>query len=167
LGDEPEIELNPNHSLQTQVMDTGLSRWTGGEDLQSQIATLPTRLDYDKKQGFFHCEEFRSVKLSAKLIAATTIWAIWTEQIGQPEGPIVAGAQPSARHEMGFRLILEIDDFLYYLDCFGLMFKVAQSATRRAHKNEGMIYWVDRKAVMTRFGQFFLPQIEQIDEASL
>lgn len=163
--DGPSIEASQGQNDVALVPLSGLaiSDWTGGTDYTDQIATLPQRLDWDKKEGFWYCEEFKSRKLKAEFLQATTIWAIWSETVGRPES-IVVGVRPDLDHEMGIRIVFSIDDFLYYWDAFGLAFKTAQSVVRRAKRLNGHIMFVGNKQVSTRFGQFHIPVMEQLDE---
>lgn len=158
-----------NNDESTAIVPTGnlsqLDQWTGGFNFSEEIAYLPERLEWDKKSGGWKCETFESDGLpDVKLVAATTLWAQWSERVGQPNDMQVGVRPDGPGYDMGLRLIIEIEDFLYYWDAFGVTFKCAQSAVRRAHSQGGYFSFDGQKTITTRFGPFTIPTLSKINE---
>ena len=162
------IQAKPPAEL-VENQDYVLSEYLGGQDSTLLAAFLPERLDWDKKSGYWVSESF-GVGLwgfTGKLVGATTAWAIWSDKLGKPEhlsfGP---RPQDDRAYEMGWRLVIEIDDALFYWDAFGLCVKPAQSACRRAQKFQGWFEFDGFKVVPTNFGEFKTPKLTTLNEAS-
>jgi hypothetical protein len=144
-----------------------LDQFLGGTDATTLAAFLPERIDWDKKSGLWMAESYPTgiPGFAAKLVGATTAWAIWTDKLGKPEA-IAYGAKPNNERnwEMGWRLIFELDDELFVWDAFGLSVKAAQSAARRASKFGGWFEFDGFKVVPTNFGEFKTPRLTMMGE---
>lgn len=151
---------NTINALQLMGSDM-LAAYMGSEDMSTQLSLLPERLEWDKRLGCWRAESLGDVDdISMSLVASTTIWAIWTDKVGQPE-TVVVGTRPydDPRWQMGIRILLQDEDgFFYYLDCFGLMGKTATSAIRRAQTGDRSFKYDGFKDVNTRYGGFRLPK---------
>lgn len=162
-----ENSLNNEDKEATAIVPVGatpnLDQWTGGYDFSAEVAYLPERIEWDKKAGGWKCESFESSYLEGRLMAVTTLWAKWSERVGQPEDMQVGVKPEGSGYDMGLRLIFECDDFLYYWDCFGITFKSAQSAVRRAQKQGGFFSFSGQKQISTRFGPFVIPTLEKLE----
>lgn len=164
-NDGEEISEENSLTVPGGSVNTDLSVWTGGDDLSALIAYLPERLTWDKSAGVWSSETMgEGSRWTGKLIAATTVWAKWSAQVGRPED-IQLGARPSEPgYEMGIRLIIESEDFLYYWDAFGVTFKSAQSAVRRALTSGGFFEFQGYKEISTNFGNLKIPTLTKVDE---
>lgn len=146
---------------------TFLDQYTGGYSQAEEIVLLPERVDFDKKTGHWSSESLGDglMEMGGKLIAAVTIWAIWSEQVGNPLCLDIGRPCSPQAHEMGLRVIFQ-DDLgdNYMWDAFGVTFKSASGAVRRAKNRNGLFLFDGRKQIGTRFGQFYVPTLEKINE---
>lgn len=168
-----ECRHNPNAIQAAQptgleiIQQHKIEELLGGEDISQVLAILPERLDFDKKAGVWMAESLSigMTRIQAKLIGATTGWAIWSERVGSPE-QLTFGQKPTepGQWEMGIRLIVEIEDNLFVWDAWGVCFKSAHSAIRRAQKFQGWFTFDGSKTISTRFGEFKVPTLTSVSE---
>lgn len=166
-GDGNDLVPVPEQSL--IIPGDMLAQYTGGVDQTDQIALLPERITFDKDTGFWSVESMGDglVEIEGQLVAATTIWARWTDRVGQPECIDVGKACSNLPHEMGLRIIFDDGVMgLFYWDAFGISFKAAQGAVRRAKVTGGHFKFDGRKQINTKFGSLYVPTLERIDEGA-
>lgn len=161
-----EIQASqPNSMVQAQAQL--IQELLGGQDVSQILAIMPERLDFDKKSGVWMAESLSvgMTSIEAKLVAATTGWAIWSNRVGKPES-LTFGPKPDdgRDYKMGIRLVLEIEDNLFYWDAFGLTFKAAHSAIRRAQKFDGWFVFDGFKTIETDNGPFRVPTLTNVSE---
>jgi hypothetical protein len=126
------------------------------------IAMLPERMTWDKKAGKFVSETIETATLEFKVVGAMFLWAMWSEVVGQPLDIQFGNQPPDGNYEAGIRLMIEVEDLgYYYLDCYGMAFKFAQGAVKRAETNGGMVKTTGAKAIPTKNGVFMLPVIDK------
>lgn len=126
------------------------------------VINLPERVSWNKDVGEFVGETFNGNQVEFRLVSVMMLWAKWSDKVGQPEEIIEGAENNPGGYEPGMRLLFEVEDMgFYYTDFFGLAFRSAQGIVKRARMSGGFIRIIGKKPVNTKYGLFYIPELEK------
>lgn len=131
--------------------------------MNSIARTTLTRLVWDKKGGTWSCSLGEFSELKIKPVAASELYAVWTETVGRPayygtEKPEDFAAEEV---ELGYRVaFMEENLGPCYSDFFGLTRDFAEGICKRAVNNKDVVIHIKGSSVRnTSNGVFYVPKV--------
>lgn len=153
-----------DQSALVPVGDAGSLKEIIGYNRMKIIArTTYTRLTWDKRAGVWQCSLGEFTDLELKPVAASELYAVWTEQVGKPAyyGTDKPDTYDDDEIEMGYRVaFIEKSIGPCYGDFFGLSRDFAEGCCKQAANNDEAIVKVKgSRPVNTSNGTFYVPKI--------
>lgn len=122
-----------------------------------------TRLIWDKKNGIWTCSMGEFSELLIIPMAASELYAVWSEQVGKPlyYGVSKEEAQLAGNPEKGYRLAF-VEKVIgpAYTDLFGLCLDFGEAVCKIGNLDKNATILVKgSNIVTTSFGPFYVPKI--------